>query len=108
MRIYGPTLSNARLQDCFYSLYVPEVEACAGLLVDTASKDKSLKHHVKGVPKLAKTYLLDKLELNTKARCVLAWSGMSIQSVRQRIVINYDIQLLLCVRSHIFWFQAAP
>lgn len=35
------------------------------------------KKQVRTFEKLSKSYLLDKLEVNTKARCVLAWAGRS-------------------------------
>jgi hypothetical protein len=78
IKLYGPTLSNNRLQECFYSLYEPEIETVSAVLTSAAKTEKHLKHHLKEVPKFTKSYLLDKLELNTKTRCVLAWSGMMI------------------------------
>ena len=33
------------------------------------------KKDIKIFEKFSNTYLLDKLEINTKSRCVLAWSG---------------------------------
>ena len=73
MHLYGPELNQERLQECFYSLYEPEVHTCAQLFLLNAAVHK---HHRKNMPKFARTYLLDKAELNVKLRCVLAWSGM--------------------------------
>lgn len=33
------------------------------------------KKQIKTFEKFSHTYLLDKIEINTKSRCVLAWSG---------------------------------
>ena len=59
------------LQSSYYSILEPEVatasEACK--LVLASSKD-----HVKAIKRITPIYLLDKLELNVKSRCVFAWS----------------------------------
>jgi hypothetical protein len=60
------------LQSTFYSILEPEVatatEVCRIVL-------ESSKDHVKAIKKVTPIYLLDKLELNVKSRCVFAWSG---------------------------------
>lgn len=71
-KLYGPALNQERMQECFYALYEPEVQACSTLFL----RNQNLHpHHKKNMPKFAKTYLLDKHELNMKLRCILAWSG---------------------------------
>ena len=72
MEMYGPELNQERLQECFYSLYEPEIQTCSALFLLSPTIHKQ---HRKVLPKFAKTYLLDKAELNVKLRCVLAWSG---------------------------------
>lgn len=72
MRLYGPEFNQERMQECFYSLYEPEIQTCTELFL---AKQSVHPHHRKELPKFAKTYLLDKHELNVKLRCVLAWSG---------------------------------
>eukprot|EP01038_Epipyxis_sp_PR26KG_P011535 gene11535-15451_t len=62
------------LQESFYSLYEPEIETCLSLFKRISNNENVHKHHIKRLPKFGNTYLLDKLELNAKARCVLAWS----------------------------------
>lgn len=64
--------SQGSLQDAFYLLYEPEVQTVVSALmtVDDLHADHRKK---KGVVKFASTYLLDRLELNVKSRCVLAW-----------------------------------
>lgn len=72
MLLYGPELNQERMQECFYSLYEPEIRTCTELFLVRSNVHP---HHRKNMPKFAKTYLLDKHELNVKLRCVLAWSG---------------------------------
>lgn len=71
IRLYGASLTQAKLQDCFYSLLEPEIEACSSLLL---MQPHLHKDHKKKIPAYAKSYLLDKAEVNMKTRCVLAWS----------------------------------
>ena len=72
MKLYSKQFTNQQLQDCFYTLYNSEVECVS--LIFSEIKDKH-KQHKKGMEKYAKNYLLDNLEVNTKSRCVFAWSG---------------------------------
>lgn len=72
LEMYGPELNQERLQECFYALYGPEVHTCTKLFLLNPALHP---HHKKNLPKFAKTYLLDKHELNVKLRCLLAWSG---------------------------------
>jgi len=74
LRMIGNSHENftqGLLQSSYYSILEPEVatasEACR--LVLASSKD-----HVKAIKKVTPIYLLDKLELNVKSRCVFAWS----------------------------------
>jgi len=70
--LYGTELHQDTLQLAFYALYEPEIQTTATLLplYPFQRQKKQMKIHTK----LASTYLLDKLELNTKTRCVFAWS----------------------------------
>ena len=72
MKLFGEELNQERLQECFYTLFEPEVQTCTALFL---LKPTIHKHHRKLLPKFAKTYLLDTAELNVKLRCLLAWSG---------------------------------
>ena len=72
MKLYGKKFNNPQLQDCFYTLYNAEIECVSGVFSQLKNKHK---HHKKGMDKYARNYLLDTLELNTKSRCVFAWSG---------------------------------
>jgi hypothetical protein len=80
--LYGTPLTQVQLQSSFYSLYDPEVQATVEmyLLIPDLKKDQK-----KSFPKLAKTFLLDNMELNSKSRCVFSWSGNVIQHA-----LNYD------------------
>lgn len=77
VQMYGPQLNQERMQECFYSLYGPEVHTCTQLFLLNPALHP---HHKKNLPKFAKTYLLDKHELNVKLRCVLAWNGKCLAS----------------------------
>jgi hypothetical protein len=74
MQMYGDEFNQERLQECFYSLFEPEVMACSSLFL-LQNPAQLHPHHHKNLPKFSKTYLLDKAELNVKLRCFLAWSG---------------------------------
>jgi hypothetical protein len=76
LNMFGPELNQERLQECFYSLYEPEVHTCTSLFL---SNPLLHPHHKKTMPKFAKTYLLDKHDLNMKLRCVLGWSGKQLR-----------------------------
>jgi hypothetical protein len=72
LSMFGPELNQERLQECFYALYEPEVQTCTALFLQNPTLHP---HHKKNLPVFAKTYLLDKHDLNMKLRCLLAWSG---------------------------------
>lgn len=67
--------NQASLQASYYTLFEPEVEASCQTILRLIAFSKD---NVKGIRKAAKTYLLDKLELNVKSRCVFAWSGKDV------------------------------
>lgn len=83
LRLFGKEFNQERLQESLYILYEPEVEATKELFVSMPGLHKD---HLKGIPKFSQAYLLDKIELNSKARCSLAWSG-------NFIFIHYDPEL---------------
>jgi hypothetical protein len=64
--------SQYQLQDCFYALYDAEV---ATVLSAFLSVKGLTKKDIKTINAFARTFLLDKLELNVKSRCVFSWSG---------------------------------
>jgi hypothetical protein len=72
LTLFGPTLNEERTQECLYSLYEPEINTIQKLFLLNPSLHK---HHPKRITKFARTYLLDKADLNTKIRCAIAWSG---------------------------------
>lgn len=70
LQLYGSAISQQQLQESFYVLFEPEILACTSL-----TQIKALhKHHVKGIHRFSKAYLLDSLELNVKSRCLFSWS----------------------------------
>lgn len=71
-------LTQNRLQEAFYAIYDPEIAASLDLFCEFKKADKK---YVKSVRRFASTYLLDKLELNTKSRCVFCWSGKPSQAL---------------------------
>ena len=70
--LYGEKLNQIKLQECFYTLYEPEIMTCESVLTSFKSLDKK---SIKSIPKFSKNYLLDVMELNIKSRCVFNWSG---------------------------------
>ena len=66
-------LTQNRLQEAFYAIYEPEIATSLDLFCEFKKDDPN---YVKRVRKFSSTYLLDKLELNTKSRCVFCWSGV--------------------------------
>jgi hypothetical protein len=79
LKLYGPEVDQAGLQDAFYALYEPEVAAVTSALTIVKGLHKD---HIKKIPKFAKTYLLDRLELNVKSRCVFCWSDPAFSGVK--------------------------
>lgn len=70
LQLYGQAISQQQLQESLYVLFEPEIAACT-----TLTQIKTLhKHHIKGIPRFSKEYLLDNLELNVKSRCLFSWS----------------------------------
>jgi len=67
----GSTMNQQQLQSCLYSLYEPEIQTCVAVI---SAIDGLNKKQLKPAIRFANTFLLDHLELNTKARCLLAWS----------------------------------
>jgi hypothetical protein len=70
--LFGPKANQEKLQISFYSFYEPELLTAVSFLKRYPFQ---YKKHMKLIPKLSNSYLLDKLELNTKVRCIIAWSG---------------------------------
>jgi hypothetical protein len=75
--LYGEEMDQELMQACFYPLYEAEIESANTLL---KMYPISLQRHEKNIKKLTSGYLLDTLELNTKIRCIMAWSGNSCKS----------------------------
>lgn len=74
MSLQGANFNQFKLQESFYDLFEPELESCRRAFMSVKTLQK---HHKKKFPKFSKDYLLDKLELNVKSRCVFAWSGVA-------------------------------
>lgn len=73
MQLFGSEMDQETMQSCFYPLYEAEIESTNKLL---KMYPLGLPRHEKKIQKLTNGYLLDTLELNTKIRCIMAWSGM--------------------------------
>ena len=70
----GDNFNPYQLQTAMYGILEPEtISTAKGLLMLKGLH----KEHVKGIFKFLKSYLLDKVELNVKSRCIFAWSGKS-------------------------------
>ncbi len=72
MKLFGNEMDQEIIQACYYPLYEAEIET-ANILMKMYPI--SLERHEKKIKKLTNGYLLDTLELNTKIRCIMAWSG---------------------------------
>ena len=70
------SFTQALLQSSFYSVLEPEVETVSEAAMTVL---ESHKDHMKALLKITPTYLLDKLEVNVKSRCVFAWSGELVE-----------------------------
>jgi hypothetical protein len=73
----NPRLTQDQYQSCLYALYDPEVETVAAAmqtLKNLDTEDKKMKTKKKVIPQAARLFLLDTVELNTKVRCMMAWS----------------------------------
>jgi hypothetical protein len=73
IEFFGDKFTQYQLQDCFYALYEAEV---ATVLTAFLSIKKLKKQDIKKIKAFARVFLLDKLELNVKSRCVFSWSGV--------------------------------
>lgn len=89
VKLFGPELNQERMQECFYSLYEPEVHTCMSLFLQNPALHP---HHKKTMPKFAKAYLLDKHDLNMKLRCILGWSGKANYS--HHLISSWTLVLL--------------
>lgn len=72
LKLFGSSLSLFNTQYAFNMILEAEVSTAKDLLLTYKSIPKSYK---KILPKFSTTFLHDKLEVNTKARCIVAWAG---------------------------------
>jgi hypothetical protein len=75
-RLFGESVDQHLTQQMFYTFLEPEVLACQKGFQLIKSPNLAQKLHKKKFLKFSNYYLLDKLELNTKARCVFCWTGI--------------------------------
>jgi hypothetical protein len=100
LALYPTKIDQAQLQDAFYMLYEPEVEACTSALTIVKGKHKD---YIKMIPKFSKTYLLDRLELNVKSRCVFCWSDPAFAGIKPpEDDHQIDVKTLLESRKEFF------
>jgi hypothetical protein len=78
MHLFGDTVDQFQTQQMFYTFLDPEVVTCQTGFQLIKSPDLAKKVHKRKFNKFCNYYLLDKLELNTKARCVFCWAGMAL------------------------------
>lgn len=68
-------MTSFTLQSCFYTLLEPEIIVVSKAYLSVhQSNQKVYKKFEKNISKFTNSYLLDTLDLNTKSRCVFAWS----------------------------------
>jgi hypothetical protein len=86
----GKSFQQTQLQDAFYAIYEPEV-LTASFIFSEFKKDDV--RYVKQIKKFSSSYLLDKMELNSKSRSVFCWTGA--YSVFYYVYI--DTMFILCI-----------
>lgn len=96
--------TQAVLQSTYYSILEPEVAIASEAAIKIL---ESSKNHVKSLKKMAPIYLLDKLEVNVKSRCVFAWSDPKYRGYEplddDQVVLAEDIYK----GSHYYFPEAA-
>jgi hypothetical protein len=85
MNLFGDSLTHDRLQECMYSLFDPEIESITSQVLKIKLWNKKQR---KLIGNMSKKFLLDKLELNMKVRCIIAWSGM-IAFIMQMLPLSF-------------------
>jgi hypothetical protein len=98
LEVYGKSFNVSELQNCLYGLYDPEIEAIKSILLANELKNKNFN---KAVEKISRSFLLDNLELNSKTRCIIAWSGEKSLYLSENILLF--ILEFLYNRSIILW-----
>jgi len=100
LSLFGSDFGEWQLQDCMYQIYEPEVAAISSTFLGLKNLDKN---HKKLMQKFSKTYLLDKMELNVKARCVFSWSDPEFTGFKP-LPDNHRIPALDLLRSRRIYF----
>lgn len=80
LHLFASPFSQGQLQDCFYMLLEPEVEAAQSALLALSDLHPEAR---RALPKFTATYLLDRFELNVKSRCLFAWSDPDYKGFNQ-------------------------
>lgn len=94
-------LGEWQLQDCLYHIYEPEVSCITSSFLSIKGLHKT---HIKGMQKFSKTYLLDKLELNVKSRCIFSWSDPEFTGFKP-LPDNHRIPVINLLRSRRQYFS---
>ena len=89
LHLFDDSFSQGQLQDAFYILFEPEVEAVQAALMALTDVHPDVR---RAVPKFSSTYLLDRFELNVKSRCLFAWSDPNYKGFNQ---LNKDLMVPL-------------
>jgi hypothetical protein len=98
LKLYGDELAPGALQDALYTLYEPEVQVA---LAAFSAPAEFLPDNLKKLPKNASVYLLDRFELNVKARCIIAWTDTKFNS-NDDLPAKVSLEKLLAVRAQYF------
>lgn len=85
MRLFGDVVDQYQTQQMFYTFLDPEVATCQTGFQLLKSPALAHKLHKRKFTKFCNYYLLDKLELNTKARCVFCWAGNELCVFDRRV-----------------------
>lgn len=103
VQCYGENITMNRFQMCLYSLYEPEVDTIKDSLLLIDKIDKKSKK--KTIPNEAKYYLLDGIELNRQARCIMAWSDPDYQEGFKPVDDDYEMNWSEILKSRQEFFK---
>ena len=102
LNLYGDKCTQHSLQQSFYNLYDPEIDVATSIFVKLNKNYPKI--HNKKFKKFSATYLLDKLELNSKSRMTFCWS-LSTFSGFQPLDDDYVMPMQDVIKTRCMYFK---
>jgi hypothetical protein len=102
LSLYGDKCTQHSLQHSFYNLYDPEIDVTTSIFVKLNKNYEKI--HNKKFKKFSATYLLDKLELNSKSRMTFCWS-LSTFSGFQPLDDDYVMPMQEVIKTRCEYFK---